>query len=344
MFDGEELLEGSIKSIRSNVDYVVVVYQKISNFGDKCNPKLESLLRKLVEENLVDEMLLYQPSNFSSAERKELVSKSAPLSLQGANADTIGEQFFNELRKRELGREKCAQNGCTHFMSIDTDEFYLNEELARVKQVVEEKDYDATACRMRLFVKKPTWEFFPYDNINAVPLICKISKHSPFRLAAPFQLEVDPTRRIENIQNFCFFDRSLIEMSVVFFFFGITTLLFSVFSVVFRYHFTLVRIDIRKKVSNVSNKANYEDVKNFVDKFEDWKIDYGVLHPHPLIGAQFTQLIQVPNYFKIDLDSICVLCYKQASKRCLQCKSVRYCSKECQQEHWPLHKQSCTKK
>ena len=32
LFDGEELLESSIKSIRKNVDYISVVYQTISNF------------------------------------------------------------------------------------------------------------------------------------------------------------------------------------------------------------------------------------------------------------------------------------------------------------------------
>ena len=34
VFDGEELLESSIKSIRDNVDHISVVYQTISNFGN----------------------------------------------------------------------------------------------------------------------------------------------------------------------------------------------------------------------------------------------------------------------------------------------------------------------
>ena len=59
---------------------------------------------------------------------------------------------------------------------------------------------------MRLFIKKATWEYFPYDNINSVPLIYKISK-AEFLLAAPFGAEVDPTRRIEPVNNFFFFDR-----------------------------------------------------------------------------------------------------------------------------------------
>ena len=33
LFDGEELLEASIKSVRDNVDYISIVYQTESNFG-----------------------------------------------------------------------------------------------------------------------------------------------------------------------------------------------------------------------------------------------------------------------------------------------------------------------
>lgn len=44
LFDGEELLESSIKSIRDNVDYISVVYQTVSNFGNPCSEDLVTLL------------------------------------------------------------------------------------------------------------------------------------------------------------------------------------------------------------------------------------------------------------------------------------------------------------
>ena len=50
LFDGEELLESSIKSIRNNVEYVSVVYQTISNFGNPCNEGLVPLLESLKEK------------------------------------------------------------------------------------------------------------------------------------------------------------------------------------------------------------------------------------------------------------------------------------------------------
>ena len=47
VFDGEELLESSIKSIRSEVDYISVVYQTVSNFGNQCSEELIPLLNRL---------------------------------------------------------------------------------------------------------------------------------------------------------------------------------------------------------------------------------------------------------------------------------------------------------
>lgn len=105
--------------------------------------------------------------------------------------DTIGPQFFNELRKREAGREALARAGCSHFLLMDCDECYLHDELQvhtcfgrclcfrsapprqRAKELVLRNGYDATACRMRLFFKEPQYEFFPYDNYQAVPFICR---------------------------------------------------------------------------------------------------------------------------------------------------------------------------
>jgi hypothetical protein len=38
---------------------------------------------------------------------------------------------------------------------------------------------------------------------------------------------------------------------------------------------------------------------------------------------------------------ICAMCYKQAGKKCSRCDSIRYCSKDCQAKHWPIHKHEC---
>lgn len=65
---------------------------------------------------------------------------------------------------------------------------------------------------MRIFFKLPIYEFYPYDNINSVPFIYKISNENTFQLLAPYPILLDPTRRLDNIQNFYIFERNEIEM------------------------------------------------------------------------------------------------------------------------------------
>ena len=37
----------------------------------------------------------------------------------------------------------------------------------------------------------------------------------------------------------------------------------------------------------------------------------------------------------------CAWCYQPARRKCQRCMSVRYCNKDCQLAHWPLHKSQC---
>ena len=39
----------------------------------------------------------------------------------------------------------------------------------------------------------------------------------------------------------------------------------------------------------------------------------------------------------------CVVCGGAASQRCSRCRKQRYCSKQCQLQHWPNHKPVCSK-
>ena len=58
LFDGEELLEKSINQIRNLVDYISVVYQITSNYGNPCDSELVSLLQKL--QSLKQALILCQ--------------------------------------------------------------------------------------------------------------------------------------------------------------------------------------------------------------------------------------------------------------------------------------------
>ena len=135
-FDGEELLEASIRSLRAGgVDFVCVVYQTTSNFGSACSERLVPLIERLQRSGMVDVALLYEPRRFHSAlERRRLVSTRAMADSLGTDLSNLGDQFLNEVSKREAGRQECAKAGCTHFMSVDCDEFYVASQL-QVRQI-----------------------------------------------------------------------------------------------------------------------------------------------------------------------------------------------------------------
>ena len=61
VWDGEEMLEFAIRSIRSEVDYVNVVWQKLSWFGTMCSDELEPTLERLKNEGLIDELIFFTP-------------------------------------------------------------------------------------------------------------------------------------------------------------------------------------------------------------------------------------------------------------------------------------------
>ena len=110
VFDGEELLEYSIGQIRDLVDFVAIVYQTTSNYGNK-NPQLLETLNKLKAEGLIDMLFEYEP-NIRYDEEGGIDWRSGT---------------YNELDKRNIGLKICRANGCDTFMTMDCDEVYKTE-------------------------------------------------------------------------------------------------------------------------------------------------------------------------------------------------------------------------
>tara|TARA_R110002110_G_scaffold132836_1_gene314757 strand:- start:9516 stop:10313 length:798 start_codon:yes stop_codon:yes gene_type:complete len=185
LFDGEELLEGSINSIRDNVDYISVVYQKISNFGNECSEELLPILKDLKEKKLIDELLEYKPN------------------LKNGGS-------LNELTKRNLGVYLSQSNGCTHHLAMDSDEYYISDEFEYMKNIIEEEGYDSAACQMVTYYKEPIYRLDPKEEYY-VSLLFKISNNKEFIIGHPFPVLVDPTRRMKS-DNCKIFKREEIEM------------------------------------------------------------------------------------------------------------------------------------
>ncbi len=111
--------------MRPLVSYVVVVFQRVSNFGMACTPTLQRTLDALVDQKLVDRLIEMPPRALEPSEKRALVcDRCTGVDLGGATPADIADQFLLELQKREAGRLACLDAGCEYFMSMDCDEFY----------------------------------------------------------------------------------------------------------------------------------------------------------------------------------------------------------------------------
>lgn len=203
VYDGEELLEGSVLSIRDQVDLIIAVVQTSSNAGRYYLGGKQECTR-LTDMKLIDIVLDYNPPGFGECHEKERC-------------------------KRQLGLEEARRQGCTHFLHMDTDEFYRAGEFAAAKQfMIAHPEYDGSACRIKLFVKKPTWTL-GLDGRACVPFIHCLGALT--RMGHPdYPVAVDPTRRPSPSSNVHVFDQGVLLM----------------------YHYSWLRKDISRKLENSS--------------------------------------------------------------------------------------------
>lgn len=162
VYDGVELLKGSMESIKDHVDLFVIVYQDVSNFGDRDFKPLEHI--DLSGFNHI--LIKYSPS--------------------------VGHGHMNEIRKRNLGIQTARRASCTHFLHLDVDEYYL--EFGAAKEAYIASGAEGSVCGLYTYFKRPTFRFENPDNYY-VPFIHKIEQRTKSgNTSYPFR--VDPTRRI----------------------------------------------------------------------------------------------------------------------------------------------------
>jgi hypothetical protein len=259
VFDGEELLAFSLKAIREAVEHINVVYQTVSNFGNSCAPELKDMLLELRERKLVDELFEYVPDF-------------------GRRPD------FNEAAKRNLGLQIAKQRGCTHFLSMDCDEFYDRRELAWAREYIEQNGIEASACGVLGHIKEPVFQFqggTPY-----VPFIARIFPRSKIRLGSPFPLLTDATRRLNG-------DRKLFLFKRKFHLFQKEELVM--------HHMGLVRRNIFGKYQNSTSNdggAHSQKLLEFARRVRDWRFGEKLIHLH---GEEIT-VVQVENKFNIQIE------------------------------------------
>lgn len=227
--DAIELLRRSIATVRNFAAHVSVVYQTTSNTGQPAQINILGLLQSLKEKGFIDEIILFEPN-------------------------LLNTPAMNETAKRNAGLRAARAARCTYFMSMDSDEFYLKDELSYAINQMKNPNWDASVCRLVTYWKTSEFVLDPPETYF-VPLIYKISKHD-FQFT-DFPVLVDPTRRILS-QNVKIFEREEIQM----------------------HHLTAVRKDFRRKLENSSAIENFrKDIDNLVNYWTAWQFPQPALMP-----------------------------------------------------------------
>lgn len=179
IFDGEEMLPFALKNLRPFADFMVVVYQTTSNFGNE-NPNLLPVLEKLKKEGLIDKLFCYEP-NLIYNENKSVNWKSGTL---------------NEIEKREIGLKICRANGCDTYMTLDCDELYDPEEFRWAMFDFQQGGYDTSFTNLLTYYKLPTMELTPYETWYQ-PLFYKIKKDTKFEMFENYPVFTDRTKMVK---------------------------------------------------------------------------------------------------------------------------------------------------
>jgi hypothetical protein len=243
VFDGIELLEKSIEQIRNFSDYVQVIYQNESWFGEKLCEKDMDFLRTLERKKIVDELSLFS--------RFEVLKYKTSSSIMKSKA--------YELKKRQFGLNSCLIQNCTHYLCLDVDEFYISKEFKNAKEKIIKNDYSQTATHFINYVNLPT--IHRGFDVKKVPFICKINKET--KMSSSFFVKCDKTRGIKETKTSSkhLFDKTEIFMhhmeSVrknLFLKYNSTT------RKVFNREKTKELINKIKKINNQSKKINFEKI------------------------------------------------------------------------------------
>ena len=236
VWDGVELLYGSMKFLKDEVDVFILVWQDKSNFGEAYNPMDDFKIPDFGCEVI---LVKYEPVQ---------------------NGGTT-----NEILKRNLGLQYAKDEGCTHFLHMDCDEYY--QDFGALKQQFLASGAKGSVCKILTYFKKPTLRLEALDNYF-VPFIHELQ---PETIAGvrQYPFYVDPTRRINTNDVICM-DAPM-------------------------HHYSWVRKDIERKVRNSSAKVNIERSQLLQDYYSDetkagyFLKDYG------------QKLVEVDDLFGIDI-------------------------------------------
>lgn len=174
VFDGEELLSGSIDQIYEHVDHILICFQSISNKGE-INNNLEGELVSMLMGREKIKFLEFHPIH--SLNLKEM-----------------------ERQKHNFALQQLKNLGCTHFIMSACDHYYVSDDFAKAK--IKALNYDVTLTNMNTYFKHPEWQLTPIENYQ-MPFICKMHPNTEISKLEYNGFKTDPSVRI-NTRNTLF--------------------------------------------------------------------------------------------------------------------------------------------
>lgn len=210
--DANDMINQAIESIVPCVDGIIVVYSNMSNFGNELPVKLE--------KHPKTEVWNLEPGRTLAPHK-------------------------NETAKRNYGINIARKQGYTHFIVMDFDEFYLQDEFMREKERIQRENLTGLVCRLKVHFKVPT---LCCDDHTLIPFIHKLEPGTasgsfpeyPFAYDAAGNAHIDPTRRLNYTSG--------IAMSEI-----------------YMHHMSWIRSDFEVKINNSAARDNLKRSSIYAD-------------------------------------------------------------------------------
>ena len=160
-FYGLELIQESINSIKSIVDYIVVVHQKVGFSGE-----LEPSVNKEILSNLKVDKIIYYDKIVSD------INKGV-------------------LDKRNIGLEACKNVGCDYIIPLDSDELYSDIDLLEEIKLMEIHGIDTLYSPIITYYYN---RFHHFKDDYYVPSVYKVNERNFVKIKT--SVLVDPLRKM----------------------------------------------------------------------------------------------------------------------------------------------------
>ncbi len=163
--DSSDLLKGSIDRIKKHVDFIVIVYQTTSNFGE-------------FDNGCIDDLMQIWGKQIHKVPFEPMLSEGG---------------MTNETNKRNIGINHAKALGATHFLLMDCDEYYDTEGFANAKEWFINSKLNSSYCDLFTFMYSHDLRL-EHKEAYFVPFICDI-KTAPVGGFLFDRIVCDPTRK-----------------------------------------------------------------------------------------------------------------------------------------------------